>query len=251
MQRRYILFSVLFQTKSCLSCKMNFFIFKPQIPNQISHQSSCRLPNTRSSNARWADCDTSSAGHPCTAQRSLPSSQSSTPRNTRWRTLVSSHHCRLHAQHRCIARRTPLNINKLGTSWHFPPSSELQTLLNSSAHSWRVQNICFFSSIRSWSPHGYDHNSIWTTFWSKNCPPHPVCYRGGRGGGSGTNGGSKWNTCGGTALDAKLARKRHPVVWKWPQICPFGAKNDFFCLKWATLGPFPHHLVHFSGKFCI
>ena len=79
-------------------------------------------PNTQSSTARWADRDTPSTGHPCTAQRSpwctrvqrtqstLPSSQSSTPRNTQWRTLVSSHHGRLHAQHRCNALRTPLNI---------------------------------------------------------------------------------------------------------------------------------------------
>ena len=51
---------------------------------------------------------------------------------------------------------------------------------------------------------------------------------GGRGGGSGTNGGSKWNTCGGTALDAKLARKRHPVMWKWPQSGSFGDKNALF-----------------------
>ena len=78
--------------------------------------------NTQSSTAQWADRDTPSAGHPCTAQRSpwctrvqrtqstLPSSQSSTPRNTQWHTLVSSHHGRLHAQHCCNALRTPLNI---------------------------------------------------------------------------------------------------------------------------------------------
>ena len=45
---------------------------------------------------------------------------------------------------------------------------------------------------------------------------------------SGSNGGSQWDTCGGSTLSAKLVRKMHPVVRKWPQICPFGAKNDFF-----------------------
>ena len=47
---------------------------------------------------------------------------------------------------------------------------------------------------------------------------------------SGTNGGSQWNTCGRTTLGAKLVRKTHPVVWKWPQSGQFGAKN-------AILGP--------------
>ena len=47
---------------------------------------------------------------------------------------------------------------------------------------------------------------------------------------SGSNGGSQWDTCGGTTLGTKLVRKMHPVVRKWPEICPFGAKNDFFFL---------------------
>ena len=33
---------------------------------------------------------------------------------------------------------------------------------------------------------------------------------------SGPNGGSQWNTCEGTTLDAKLVRQMHPIVWKWP-----------------------------------
>ena len=45
----------------------------------------------------------------------------------------------------------------------------------------RVQNISIFfldtfpgsSTNRSWSSHGYDHNSVWPAFWSKNRPPHP------------------------------------------------------------------------------
>ena len=51
---------------------------------------------------------------------------------------------------------------------------------------------------------------------------------------SGSNGGSQWDTCGGSTLSAKLVRKMHPVVRKWPQIYPFGAKNDFF---FASNGP--------------
>ena len=45
---------------------------------------------------------------------------------------------------------------------------------------------------------------------------------------SGLNGGSQLNTCGRTTLGAKLVRKTHPVVWKWPQSGPFGAKNSIF-----------------------
>ena len=45
---------------------------------------------------------------------------------------------------------------------------------------------------------------------------------------SGSNGGSQLNTCGRTTLGAKLVRKTHPVVWKWPQSDPFGAKNAIF-----------------------
>ena len=45
----------------------------------------------------------------------------------------------------------------------------------------RVQNISIFfldtfpgsSTNRSWSSHGYDHNSFWPAFWSRNRPPHP------------------------------------------------------------------------------
>ena len=53
---------------------------------------------------------------------------------------------------------------------------------------------------------------------------------------SGTNGGSQWNTCGGTTLDAKLVRKMHPIVWKWPRNCQFWAKNSIFGHKWPQ-GP--------------
>ena len=56
-------------------------------------------------------CSEVSVVHSCPEDSStLPSPPSSTPRNTQWLTLVSSHHGRLHAQHRCIALRTPLNI---------------------------------------------------------------------------------------------------------------------------------------------
>ena len=45
----------------------------------------------------------------------------------------------------------------------------------------RVQNISILfldtlrgsSTHRSWSSHGYDHNSVWPAFWSRNRPPHP------------------------------------------------------------------------------
>ena len=37
-----------------------------------------------------------------------------------------------------------------------------------------------------------------------------------------------------STLDAKFARKMHPVVWKWPQSGPFGAKTAIF---WAIRGP--------------
>ena len=53
---------------------------------------------------------------------------------------------------------------------------------------------------------------------------------------SGSNGGSQWDTCGGSTLSAKLVRKMHPVVRKWPQIYPFGAKNDFFLPQMGHLG---------------
>ena len=45
---------------------------------------------------------------------------------------------------------------------------------------------------------------------------------------SGSNGGSQLNTCRRTNLGAKLVRKMHPVVWKWLQSGPFGAKNAVF-----------------------
>ena len=60
---------------------------------------------------------------------------------------------------------------------------------------------------------------------------------------SGSNGGSQWDTCGGSTLSAKLVRKMHPVVRKWPQIYPFGAKNDFF---FASNGP-PWGHFHTTG----
>ena len=45
---------------------------------------------------------------------------------------------------------------------------------------------------------------------------------------SGSNGGSQLNTCRRTNLGAKLVRITHPVVWKWLQSGPFGAKNAIF-----------------------
>ena len=53
---------------------------------------------------------------------------------------------------------------------------------------------------------------------------------------TGSNGGSQWDTCGGSTLSAKLVRKMHPVVRKWPEICPFGAKNDFFLPQMEHFG---------------
>ena len=48
-----------------------------------------------------------------------------------------------------------------------------------------------------------------------------------------------------------LPEKMHPVVWKWPQSGPFEAKKEvIFGPKWTNLGPFPHHWVRFSDKFC-
>ena len=64
---------------------------------------------------------------------------------------------------------------------------------------------------------------------------------------SGSNGGSQLNTCRRTNLGAKLVRKMHPVVWKWPQICPFWAKNDFW--HFATLGHFHTTRCNFLANF--
>ena len=60
---------------------------------------------------------------------------------------------------------------------------------------------------------------------------------------SGSNGGSQLNTCGGTTLGAKLVRKTHPVVWKWPKNCPYWTKNDYF---FASNGPLWGHF-HTTG----
>ena len=49
---------------------------------------------------------------------------------------------------------------------------------------------------------------------------------------SGTNCRSQWNTCGGTTVNAKLVRKMHPMVWKWPKKGQFCAKNAIFGHKW-------------------
>ena len=51
-----------------------------------------------------------------------------------------------------------------------------------------------------------------------------------------SNGGPQWDICGGTTLSAKLVKKMHPVVRKWPQICPFGAKNDYFLPQMGHFG---------------
>ena len=45
---------------------------------------------------------------------------------------------------------------------------------------------------------------------------------------SGSNGGSQLNTCRRTNLGAKLVRIMHPVVWKWLQSGPYGAKITIF-----------------------
>ena len=54
---------------------------------------------------------------------------------------------------------------------------------------------------------------------------------------SGTNGGSQWNLCRGTTLDAKLVRKMHPMVWKWPQNGQFWAKAVIFGHEWPQRPP--------------
>ena len=53
---------------------------------------------------------------------------------------------------------------------------------------------------------------------------------------SGINGGSLWNTCGGTTEDAKLVRKMQPMVWKWPKNGQFLAKNIFLAIR-SPRGP--------------
>ena len=45
---------------------------------------------------------------------------------------------------------------------------------------------------------------------------------------SGTNGGSQWNTYGGTTIDEKLVRQMHPMVWKWPKMANFGPNALLF-----------------------
>ena len=45
---------------------------------------------------------------------------------------------------------------------------------------------------------------------------------------SGLNGGSQWNTCGGTTLDAKLVRKVHLMAWKGPKNGQIRAKTAIF-----------------------
>ena len=48
---------------------------------------------------------------------------------------------------------------------------------------------------------------------------------------SGSIGGSQLNTFEGTTLGAKLIRKTHPVVWKWPKSGQFGAKMPFMAIE--------------------
>ena len=86
------------------------------------------------------------------------------------------------------------------------------------------------------------HLMLWK--WPKNCQfwaktaifGHKRPYRPSKAGKSGTNGGSQWNTCGGTTLVAKLVRKMHPMVWKWPKNDQYWAKNAIFGHKWPQ-GP--------------
>ena len=54
---------------------------------------------------------------------------------------------------------------------------------------------------------------------------------------SGSKGGSQWNTCGGTTLVAKLVRKMHPMVWKWPKNGQYWAKNAIFGYEWPQRPP--------------
>ena len=48
---------------------------------------------------------------------------------------------------------------------------------------------------------------------------------------SGSIGGSQLNTYRRTNLGAKLVRKAHPVVWKWPKSGQFGAKTPFLAIE--------------------
>ena len=66
-------------------------------------------------------------------------------------------------------------------------------------------------------------------FWAKNAIfGHTWPQRLQMAGKSGSKGGSQWNTCGGTTLDAKLFRKLHKMVRKWPKNNQFWAQNTFF-----------------------
>ena len=59
---------------------------------------------------------------------------------------------------------------------------------------------------------------------------------------SGSNGGSQWDTCGGSTLSAKLARKMHPVCGNGPKFVHLGPKMTFF----ASNGPLWGHF-HTTG----
>ena len=65
-------------------------------------------------------------------------------------------------------------------------------------------------------------------FWAKNAifghkwPQGPLVAAK-----SGTNGGSQWNTCGGTTLDEKLVRKVHLKAWKVPK------NGQFWAILWG------------------
>ena len=73
-------------------------------------------------------------------------------------------------------------------------------------------------------------------FWAKNAIfGHRRLQTPQMAGKSGSNGGSQLNACGRTTLDAKLARKTHQVLWKWPQSGPFEAKNSHF---WPQMDKF-------------
>ena len=61
---------------------------------------------------------------------------------------------------------------------------------------------------------------------------------------SGSNGGSQLNTCRRTNLGAKLVRKMHPVVRKWPHLVHLGPKMTFFASNGTLWG-------HFHTTGCI
>ena len=112
----------------------------------------------------------------------------------------------------------------LGKKRHFWPSAAPET-----PHGWKKWIKGWITVEQMWGTTlvaklvGKMHPMVWKwpkngQYWAKNAifghkwPQGPLVAAK-----SGTNGGSQRNTCGGATLDAKLVRKMHPMVWKWPK----------------------------------